>query len=301
MLTHSLLGNGFRSRQMSCAAVCAFVGIAVAPMSAAAAEGATRTPIKHVIIIIGENRTFDHIFATYTPVNKKDTVLNLLSQKIIKADGTPGTEYDKARQSSAKDGLIYELSPGHRAPYKALPPALSGGPSTPFGCQVLGITTGTSCVTSANIAQIKKFENGLDDGYYKYMLTGGTGQKSGVPDARILYDGKDASGLPPGPFQISNSETFPTMPTRQARSIGSIRCGSNSTATPTPRMRRTVGAVERTYFRGLRSRRVQVRTVRRNRRASTTNPPARARPRWAFITSSRATFPTSNTSLTPTP
>jgi phospholipase C len=209
MLTHSLLGNGCRSRLMSCAAVCAFVGIAVAPMSAAAAEAATRTPIKHVIIIIGENRTFDHIFATYTPVNKKDTVLNLLSQKIIKADGTPGTEYDKARQSSAKDGLIYELSPGHRAPYKALPPALSGGPSTPFGCQVLGITTGTSCVTSANIAQIKKFENGLDDGYYKYMLTGGTGQKSGVPDARILYDGKDASGLPPGPFQISNSETFP--------------------------------------------------------------------------------------------
>src|ERR1700722_10547021 len=209
MLTHSLLGNGFRSRPMCCAAVCGFVGIAVAPMSAAAAEGTTRTPIKHVIIIIGENRTFDHIFATYTPVNKKDTVLNLLSQKIIKADGTPGTEYDKARQSSAKDGLIYELSPGHRAPYKALPPALSGGPSTPFGCQVLGITTGTSCVTSANIAQIKKFENGLDDGYYKYMLTGGTGQKSGVPDARILYDGKDASGLPPGPFQISNSETFP--------------------------------------------------------------------------------------------
>ena len=49
----------------------------------------------------------------------------------------------------------------------------------------------------------------MDDGYYKYMLTGGTGQKSGVPDARILYDGKDASGLPPGPFQISNSETFP--------------------------------------------------------------------------------------------
>ena len=57
---------------MSCAAVCALVGIALAPMSAAAAEAGTRTPIKHVIIIIGENRTFDHIFATYTPVNKKD-------------------------------------------------------------------------------------------------------------------------------------------------------------------------------------------------------------------------------------
>ena len=28
-------------------------------------DSATLTPIKHVIIIIGENRTFDHIFATY--------------------------------------------------------------------------------------------------------------------------------------------------------------------------------------------------------------------------------------------
>ena len=25
----------------------------------------TTTPIKHVIVIIGENRTFDHVFATY--------------------------------------------------------------------------------------------------------------------------------------------------------------------------------------------------------------------------------------------
>ena len=27
----------------------------------------TATPIKHVIVLIGENRTFDHLFATYTP------------------------------------------------------------------------------------------------------------------------------------------------------------------------------------------------------------------------------------------
>ncbi len=27
----------------------------------------TRTPIKHVIVLIGENRTFDHLFATYVP------------------------------------------------------------------------------------------------------------------------------------------------------------------------------------------------------------------------------------------
>ena len=27
----------------------------------------TETPIKHVIVLIGENRTFDHLFATYVP------------------------------------------------------------------------------------------------------------------------------------------------------------------------------------------------------------------------------------------
>jgi phospholipase C len=32
-------------------------------------ESATQTPIKHVIVIVGENRTFDHVFGTYKPGN----------------------------------------------------------------------------------------------------------------------------------------------------------------------------------------------------------------------------------------
>ena len=42
----------------------------------------TTTPIKHVIVIIGENRTFDHVFATYKPRNG-ESVDNLLSKQII--------------------------------------------------------------------------------------------------------------------------------------------------------------------------------------------------------------------------
>jgi len=49
----------------------------------------TKTPIKHVIVLIGENRTFDHLFATYVP-KSRDSVSNLLSKGIINADGTPG-------------------------------------------------------------------------------------------------------------------------------------------------------------------------------------------------------------------
>jgi phospholipase C len=39
----------------------------------------TATPIKHVIVLIGENRTFDHLFATYVP-RKGERVSNLLSK-----------------------------------------------------------------------------------------------------------------------------------------------------------------------------------------------------------------------------
>src|SRR5487761_1843050 len=48
-----------------------------------------RTPIRHVIVIIGENRTFDHIFGAYKPPQGQ-TVWNLRSEGIIKANGSPG-------------------------------------------------------------------------------------------------------------------------------------------------------------------------------------------------------------------
>jgi phospholipase C len=58
------------------------------PTSQAQESGETKTPIKHVIIIVGENRSFDHLFATYVP-KTGETVDNLLSKGIVKGDGTP--------------------------------------------------------------------------------------------------------------------------------------------------------------------------------------------------------------------
>lgn len=60
----------------------------------------TATPIKHVIVIVGENRSFDHIFATYVP-KPGETVNNLLSEGIVNPDGTPGANYARATQFSA--------------------------------------------------------------------------------------------------------------------------------------------------------------------------------------------------------
>ena len=108
-------------------ALCAMTVNATAPIAAAAAadpsgsnDGNTATPIKHVIVIIGENRSFDHLFATHQPVNKGETVLNLLSQGIIKADGTPGPNYASVAQFQAQDTTAYELNPSGKSQYATL-------------------------------------------------------------------------------------------------------------------------------------------------------------------------------------
>ena len=41
----------------------------------------TETPIERIVVIIGENRTFDNIYGTYVP--KHGTVWNLLSRGIV--------------------------------------------------------------------------------------------------------------------------------------------------------------------------------------------------------------------------
>ena len=80
-------------------------------------DGKTTSPIKHVIIIIGENRSFDHVFATYVP-NKGQTVDNLLSKGIVNADGTPGPNYALSAQSSAvNSGGPFSISPSGKAVY----------------------------------------------------------------------------------------------------------------------------------------------------------------------------------------
>ena len=52
-------------------------------VESAATGDNTHSPIKHVIVIIGENRSFDHVFATYVPQHGQ-SVWNLLSEGIVK-------------------------------------------------------------------------------------------------------------------------------------------------------------------------------------------------------------------------
>jgi phospholipase C len=158
----------------------------------AAAGPKTKTPIKHVIVIIGENRSFDHVFATYKPTNGQ-TVMNLLSEGIINKDGTPGPNFARAQQFAATDQTPdpFLLNPQKAEfPNNTLPAPLVGGPKTPY---------------VSTLALAKESENGLAPGYYQYLTTGGTGLPSQTPDLRI----KDVNSLRAGPFQLTNPESMP--------------------------------------------------------------------------------------------
>jgi phospholipase C len=150
-------------------------------------SGNTTSPIKHVIVIIGENRSFDHVFATYKPRKAGTTVWNLLSEGIVNADGTPGPNFSKAQQMAATDMAPdpFLLSPPKsQFPNNILPPPLAGGPTAP----------GFATAADATLA-----ENGLEPAYEVLLTTGGTGLKGGTPDTRIIND----SALPAGPFQLT--------------------------------------------------------------------------------------------------
>jgi phospholipase C len=198
-------------------------------------SGLTTTPVKHLIVIIGENRSFDHVFATYVP-RPGQRVHNLLSEGIIQLDANknaiPGPYFYKAQQLSASDlgsQDAFLLSPPKQLfPGNTLPAPEVGGPSGAYGyfspssSKYTTIACGTTTVdgkTETNYLAPEACalitENGLPnasdaDGlsYYESLASGGTGQYSYTPDLRIV----DFWSLPAGPFQLTNGTKSPSTP-----------------------------------------------------------------------------------------
>ncbi len=107
-----------RSIPLACIASCLGLGQCLA--------ASPTTPIEHVIVVVGENQTFDGVFATYVPPSG-EAVRNLLSEGIIRSDGSPGPQYSRARQVRAKPLAHYALDPARAMPYEYLPqPTLIG-------------------------------------------------------------------------------------------------------------------------------------------------------------------------------
>jgi phospholipase C len=164
-----------------------------------AASLRTATPIKHVILIIGENRTFDHVFATYTP-KSGDGISNLLSKGIVTADGKPGPNFKLAQQYQATDTGTFNEAPTNKTPYKTLPPAMTdGAPSAASDANPPPFAT-----VAAAAATEALIHDGLPAADTNLLTTGATGQASNSIDNRVT----NASTLPSGPYQL----TGPKMP-----------------------------------------------------------------------------------------
>src|SRR6202161_4353102 len=185
------ISNSLRRSRIGLASL-ALITVGTSLIAQQTGDNDTTTPIKHVIVIIGENRSFDHVFATYVP-NGNQTVWNLLSEGIVNADGTPGPNFSQAAQSAATDQApdTFLLSPAKTA-FSVLPAPLVGGPS------------GDSYVSGNSWTLPQQSEIGLTPAAYQALVSGGTTLTSKTPDTRIT----NVNALPPGPFQLTNGTTF---------------------------------------------------------------------------------------------
>src|SRR6266853_2774013 len=160
----------------------------------------TASPIKHVIVIIGENRTFDHVFATYEP-RDGEHVDNLLSRGIIREDGSPGPNYAKAAQFSTTVNNFFSINPTPKTPYntttiKLQAPGTSYAPQNCYATVEQAALNGPGCL--ATLAEAARGDYGLRKQDLPLLTTGATGVPGGSPDTRIL----DYNNLPNGPYPL---------------------------------------------------------------------------------------------------
>jgi phospholipase C len=156
-----------------------------------------QSPIQHVIVLIGENRTFDHIYATYVP-RHGESVSNLLSKGIVNADGTPGPHFKKAQQFQAvapfRTKYFISLDNHEKAPYGVLPgPTLNFSPNG---------TTPPPFPSATPPSILALIEPSLETTDLNLLTTGASGASNTFtlpdPDTRV----ENFSALPNGPFPL---------------------------------------------------------------------------------------------------
>jgi phospholipase C len=154
----------------------------------------TRSPVRHVIVVIAENRGYDHVFGTYVPRHHQ-SVDNLLSKGIVNADGTPGPNFGAGAQFTVPPQPSFYIGAPSKTPYPVLPP-----PDT-LGAHTAGSDTNPPPFATLAAASA---EPDLEAADLPLLTTGATGLPTGSVDTRVT----NATALPNGPFQL----TGPTMP-----------------------------------------------------------------------------------------
>ena len=153
----------------------------------------TATPIEHVIVLIGENRTFDHVFGTYEPRHGQK-VSNLRSKGIVGADGAPSHHFDRSAQFSVPPQPAYYIAAPSKTAYDVLPAPTTGGAPTAPRDTAPPFKTIAEAAVETDLAPADLF----------LLTTGATGLPPRVVDTRVT----NAASLPNGVFQL----TGPTMP-----------------------------------------------------------------------------------------
>src|ERR1700753_2134511 len=157
------------------------------------ADGAkTTSPIKHVIILIGENRGLDHTLGVYKPKGAGQTISNLLSKGIVNEDGTPGPNFAQAQQFSVAGQPSFYVGA----------PAIAKSPYPSANMMPQPNTNGTPTAQSDTGAPFKSIteasvEKDMDPASLDILTTGFSGLKTGVVDTRV-----PGAGTLEGPFQM---------------------------------------------------------------------------------------------------
>ena len=210
------IGNLNRNRWQRGAAVGAVFGIALScgyAVTDATADNAahqvnTDTPIKHLIVLIGENRSFDNIFATYQPAQGQ-SMANLLSKGIIFPSGIPGPHYIQSQQYQIQQPypstyFIDATRTAGKTPYQQSPltptfpvPNTTYVPTAPGGLSQ-GQAPFDSSVPDSKLPTI---EPSLEASDLALLRTGASGLPQFSNDTRVT----NATKLPNGVFQITGS------------------------------------------------------------------------------------------------
>lgn len=187
-------------------------GLALNLPGQASSASPTATPIKHVIVIIGENHTFDNAFATYVPKGHQ-SVWNLLSEGIINADGSPGPNFAKAAQNKATDTTTYSVTPTQAGTYAMLPPPNTTSGFPPFNSDdpryPSNLPNGPYQITNSKVPydaaflgdpihrfyqMYQQIDGGKNDLFVWTANTVGKGDNGAIPPAPI-YQGGLAMGF----------------------------------------------------------------------------------------------------------
>ena len=131
--------------------------------SAALSSDIVISPLRHVIVIVGENHSFDNLFGAYRPDPRSgQSVTNLLSEGIISSDGMPGPHFGKAQQWQAIVEDKYSIAPSHTAPYARLPqPNTTNAFGQPPGIPDAGVYSGPARTVHSSSASTRPISSDI--------------------------------------------------------------------------------------------------------------------------------------------